>query len=105
MRVAQRTTASWGGVLLIVVLPAYSDVGGGDAVKAQRHGLVMQITNRLGLRVIDGAALFRAAPDPVGLFALRMANHPNASGQALLAQRIVEELREIRQIKSHGASQ
>ena len=99
MRIAQRSTARWGGVLLVVVLPMYSEIVASEAATAQRHRAVMQIANRLGLRVIDGAALFRAAPDPAGLYALRIANHPNAAGHALLVRRILDELRKIPQME------
>ena len=100
IRIAQRAVARWDGVLMIVVLPLYGDIVAGEAPETIRHGLVMQIANELGLSVIDGAALFRPAPDPAGLFALRSANHPNGTGHALLAQRIIDELRGLGDVGS-----
>jgi hypothetical protein len=99
MRIVQRTAARWGGELLVVVLPGYNDIVAGDAPEEQRHRLVMQIVNRLGLRVIDATPFFRVAPDPAGLFALRIANHPNAAGHARLAHQIIEELRKMPQME------
>jgi hypothetical protein len=82
-----------------VVLPMYDDVVTNEPTTVQRHKLVVQSAHRLGLRVIDGAELFSAAPDPAGLYALRISNHPNAAGHALLARRILEELRKIPQME------
>jgi hypothetical protein len=42
--------------------------------------------------VVDGVALFEAQPDPVSLFTLRIDNHPNERGHAVLAEALVEAI-------------
>jgi hypothetical protein len=98
MRIVQVTTARWDGVLLVAVLPAYDEIVAGEAPEKRRRKAVMEILDRLDVRVIDGTSSFHAAPDPAGLFALRIANHPNAAGHALLARQIIVELRRIPQM-------
>jgi hypothetical protein len=98
MRIVQVTTARWDGVLLVAVLPAYDEIVAGEAPEKRRRKAVMEILDRLDVRVIDGTSSFHAAPDPAGLFALRIANHPNAAGHALLARQIIGELRRIPQM-------
>jgi hypothetical protein len=39
--------------------------------------------------VVDGVELFDAQPDPLGLYTLRINNHPSERGHALLAQAIL----------------
>jgi hypothetical protein len=56
---------------------------------------VVSAVNEIGLPLIDGAELFLASSDPLGLFALRIANHPSERGHELLADRILDDLSRI----------
>jgi hypothetical protein len=57
-----------------------------------RRLAVAAVLREAGITAIDSMDLFLAAADPISLFALRMDNHPNIEGHALLARRIIEEL-------------
>ncbi|MGE0115119.1 MAG: hypothetical protein AB7T07_09590 [Steroidobacteraceae bacterium] len=92
LRLANATVDSWGGRLVVAVMPSYAETMG-ERKESMRHHLVMDIVNRLGIEAIDGAALFLAQVDGPSLFAMNKANHPNAAGHALLGRYIVEELR------------
>lgn len=102
LKLAQRTVARWGGRLIVVICPNYGDaVHGDDATRRQ----MLEITHKLGVDVVDGAALFDASDDPADLFALRIRSHPNERGHALLAELIVEKLDAARAVHSQSSAQ
>ncbi len=91
LRLADATTRSWGGKLVVMVLPTYGEVVG-EQKEAIRHHLVVDVIRKLGVDYIDTAELFLTQPDVRGLFAMRMSNHPNERGHALLGRRVAQEL-------------
>jgi hypothetical protein len=59
------------------------------ATNVARYRKVLEALSSSGVRVMDGVALFDLQPDPVGLFTLRIDNHPNERGHALLANAVL----------------
>jgi hypothetical protein len=94
LRLAQQAVAGWGGQMVVVVLPNYGELVGEEPESVRRRSVVSAV-NEIGLPLIDGAELFLTSSDPLGLFALRIANHPSERGHELLADRILDDLSRI----------
>ncbi len=92
LRLAESTVKSWGGQLLVMILPTYGDLMG-EAQETERHRLVRSVVQKLDIDFFDTSALFRAQPDIRSLYAMRMSNHPNARGHALLGRKVIDEIR------------
>jgi hypothetical protein len=88
IHLAARTVTSWGGRLIVVVLPTYA-LSMGQRASVARYDAVMAVLGASTLQVVDGPALFAADEDVRGLFTLRIENHPNERGHALLANEIL----------------
>jgi hypothetical protein len=86
---AARTTAGWGGKLIVVILPNYA-LSMGQGATVSRYDGVMNALDASALQFVDGAALFAAQPDVASLYTLRIENHPSEKGHALLAATILE---------------
>ena len=89
---ARRTTESWGGRFVVVIMPLYEEVVTHNLEGILHHD---QLTARLrarGIEVIDTVPVFTTAPDPVELYIMRRANHPSADGHRLLADYIASQL-------------
>jgi hypothetical protein len=89
LEVAHRATQAWGGVLVVVIAPAYYDVFPG---RPERFGLrdeLKHAVSDLGIEVIDAVELFQGQPDPASLYMLRTNNHPNRRGYALFAEQVL----------------
>lgn len=91
LQLAQRAASTWGGRLVVVVLPNFGDTIGESSSRA-RHRAVVEALAELPVEVVDGAQLFRGQPDPLGLYTLRINNHPSERGQALLAEAVLAAL-------------
>ena len=89
LQMARDTAAGWGGQLVVLLLPTYTDVVKRQSNLTERHELLKKALAQMGVPVVEGVELFRAQRDPAGLFTLRMGNHPTAEGYALLAQHLV----------------
>ena len=87
----ERAVTDWGGTLLVVVAPSYSLLKKEPASMA-RYRAVLKALSASHINVIDGVALFDAQSDPIGLFTLRMDNHPNEQGHLLLANAVIETI-------------
>jgi hypothetical protein len=92
IQLAARTARSWGGRLIVVVLPNYG-LTMGQRIAGARYDAVMNVLNGSALQVVDGAALFAAQPDVRSLYTLRIDNHPSEKGHALLAEAILAAIR------------
>jgi hypothetical protein len=88
IELAARTTAGWGGKLIVVVLPNHA-LSMGQMATVSRYDGVMNALDAAALPFVDGAALFAAQPDVASLYTLRIENHPSEKGHALLADRIL----------------
>ena len=84
----------WNGKLFVMILPSYGETIGLGPSRA-RYRAVAAATRDLGMDTIDGVQIFRAARDPLGLYALRIDNHPNERGHALLAEAILAKLDQV----------
>ena len=89
-RVAE-TAGGWGATVVAVILPSY-ELTVGQPADLARYEAVSDALRDSPLCVVDGVALFAAQPDPVSLFTLRMDNHPNGRGHAVLAEALVEAI-------------
>lgn len=83
-------TASWGGQLIVVLLPVYREVVSEQIPEPLSHRRLAELATSLGIPVVNGAELFLEHDDPPALFVNRMQNHPNERGYALLADRVLE---------------
>jgi hypothetical protein len=94
LRRARDAVASWGGHLIVVVLPGRGYFIG-DRPEMLRHDGVVRAVRALGVPLIDGITVFGTQPEPTQLFALGALGHPNAEGNRLLAQHIVERIEQL----------
>lgn len=92
LNLARSATESWGGQFVVAIMPLYQDVVAGQLPQVLRHEQLAALLNEKGFEVLDTGALFAAQPDPAGLYTMRINNHPNAGGYALLGNYIVAEL-------------
>jgi hypothetical protein len=88
IHLAARTAGTWGGRLIVVVLPNYG-LAVGEPATVARYEAIMQVLNASTMEFVDGAALFAAQPDARSLYTLRIENHPSEQGHALLADAIL----------------
>jgi hypothetical protein len=86
-----KTAAGWGGSVIAVILPSY-ELTVGQPGDVARYKAVAEALRASSVTVVDGIALFEAQPDPVSLFTLRIDNHPNERGHAVLARALVEAI-------------
>jgi hypothetical protein len=81
-------TAKWGGRLVVLVLPSYS-LSARNALALARYDAVTEVLRATDAEIVDGAALFAAEPDFLSLYTLRINNHPNERGHAVLAEAVI----------------
>jgi hypothetical protein len=81
----------WGGHLLVVVLPSHG-ISTGDPYNVVQYKAVLDALGTSDVSIIDGAAVFNAEPDRLGLYALRADNHPSERGHAVLADAVIAVL-------------
>jgi hypothetical protein len=89
---AHAATRSWGGQLIVLILPTYEEVVRGAVRGNVAHRRLARTIRERDIEVIDGVVPFEGRRDPASLFALRIDNHPNAEGYALLARHVASEL-------------
>jgi hypothetical protein len=82
------TAREWGGRVIVVILPSY-ELSAGRPQNVARYNAVSAALRDSAVTVVDGVALFAAEPDYLRLYTLRMDNHPNAQGHALLGDAVV----------------
>ena len=82
------TAGRWGGDIIAVMLPSY-ELSLGRPRDIARYEAVAQVLRASPVTVIDGAALFAAQPDSLSLYMLRIDNHPNDRGHALLGEAVI----------------
>jgi hypothetical protein len=90
---AADTTHAWGGRLITVILPSY-EISMGHSRDVARYEAVRESLAAAGVPVVDGVQLFEAQDDVLGLYTLRINNHPSDRGHALLAAAILRAIRE-----------
>lgn len=93
LQVAKDASGRWGGQFIVLLTPLYAEVVADQMHEDLRHAHLAREIRRLGIPVIDGARMFKAQPDPAGLFTMRTNNHPTAEGYALLADAVLREIR------------
>ena len=89
-RVAE-TAGGWGGTVIAVILPSY-ELTVEQPAGVARYEAVSDALRGSPVCIVDGVALFAAQPDPLSLYTLRMDNHPNGRGHAVLAEALVEAI-------------
>lgn len=93
LAMAKQAADGWGGRLIVVLLPIYGEVVAKQLPPDLGHEHLGRIVTDLGVPVVDGVELFSSVPDPAALFTMRINNHPTAEGYALLAGRVIDEIR------------
>jgi hypothetical protein len=86
-----KTAAGWGGDVIAVILPSY-ELSAGQPTNVARYEAVADVLRASPVKVVDGVALFAAEPDFSSLYILRMDNHPNERGHAIIAEAVVEAI-------------
>lgn len=93
LSLAQQAAGAWGGELVVVLLPIYAEVVANEIEPDRRHDNLARVVGEFGITVVDGVKVFRRTADPAGLFTMRINNHPNAEGYALLAGEVLDAIR------------
>jgi hypothetical protein len=89
---AQKTTRSWGGRFVVVIMPLYAEVIAHEMAEPLRHDRLASMMRDMGIEVIDTVPTFLAAPDPLSLYVMRRNNHPTPAGHQVLAQYVLDQL-------------
>jgi hypothetical protein len=82
------TAGRWGGDVIAVISPNY-DLSVGQPATLARYEVVAEVLRASQVTVVDGVALFGAQPDFLSLYTLRIDNHPNDRGHALLGEAVI----------------
>lgn len=86
---AESAISSWGGRLIVVVLPAYA-ISMAEASSVARYRSVLKVLqDEAGIRVVDAVEVFAEEPDMLSLYALRTDGHPSARGHAVIARAVI----------------
>ena len=85
------TAGRWGGSVIALILPSYA-LSVGRPGDVARYNAVADVLRASSVTVVDGVALFAAEPDSLSLYTLRMDNHPNERGHAVLAEALIEAI-------------
>jgi len=96
LSLAQQKTQSWGGQFIMVYLPMYSETNKKDPGLEHIYQNVIAITNRLEIPVINLKDAFSSEEDPLKYFPFRLPGHYTPEGNALLAGKIADNLRQYR---------
>jgi hypothetical protein len=83
-----KTADRWGGRVIVVVLPSYG-ISAGRPQDVERYRAVLNAVRAFVVPVVDGAALFAAEPNFRALYLLRMENHPNERGHAIIGDAVI----------------
>lgn len=89
---ARDTVASWGGELVVVLIPTFEEVVAKQIPADRTNERLVALLSPLGVHLINGVPLFRAQKDPAALYNLRSNNHLNQAGHLLLGNFIVADL-------------
>tara|TARA_Y100000588_G_scaffold380874_1_gene465471 strand:+ start:1482 stop:1952 length:471 start_codon:yes stop_codon:yes gene_type:complete len=89
---AQNIANLWGGKLYIVYLPSHPDY----AVEPPKYrDELFSTIKELKIQIIDFGDKLEENGDPLAYFPWRLGGHYNATGYALLAQQIIDEVQEL----------
>jgi hypothetical protein len=86
------TAGRWGGQVIVVILPSY-ELSSRQPQYIARYEAVSAVLRPSPVTVVDGVALFAAQPDFLSLYTLRMENHPNEHGHAMLGEAVIEAIK------------
>ncbi len=86
-RVAE-TVSRWGGKVIVVISPSY-DLSEGRPIDVLRYEAVSDLLRSAAVTVVDVPALFAAERDFHDLYTLRMHNHPNERGHAVIGEAVI----------------
>lgn len=92
LQLVQSSTRSWGGRLVVVIMPLYAEVVAHQLPPELQHDHLASVVAGLGIPVIDAAAEFARQDDPPHLYTMRVNNHPNPEGYRVLAQFVASQL-------------
>jgi hypothetical protein len=85
------TAARWGGEVIAVIVPSY-ELSVGQPQSIARYEAVAEVLRASKVAVVDGVSLFAAQPDFLSLYTLRIDNHPNERGHAMLGDAVIEAI-------------
>jgi hypothetical protein len=85
MREAQAEVHAWGGKFIVVLLPTYPEVVARQLPAQFTHQSLDAYFAKLHIPAVDCVGPFAANRDPASLYTMRVNNHPDAAGHAVLA--------------------
>jgi hypothetical protein len=89
---ARRTTESWGGRFVVIIMPLYDEVVTHNIEGSVRHDQLAARLRARGMEVIDTVPVFLKARDPSSLYVMRRPNHPGPEGHRMLADFVGSQL-------------
>lgn len=89
VRLAHDTTRKWNGQFIVAIMPLYEDVVVRQMPLNMRHENLARVLRQQGIEVADAASVFASEADPAALYTMRINNHPNATGHALIGHYLV----------------
>ncbi len=92
MREAQAEVHAWGGKFIVVLLPTYPEVVAHQLPPPLAHDRLDALFTGLHIQVADCIEPFMEQADPASLYTMRINNHPDAAGHALLATCVLNAL-------------
>jgi len=100
LELALEEVQGWGGKLYFVYLPDWSRCGDPNFARSATSGeqdprqQILAMLDELGIALIDATPCFASHPDPLALFPFRRFGHYNPAGHALVAETIIDGLRQ-----------
>jgi hypothetical protein len=92
VRLAHATTQSWGGEFVVLIMPLYEEVVAHQLPPPLHHERLAAMLREANVTTIDAAAFFASQPDVAHLYTMRINNHPNPEGFAVLSNFVMSEL-------------
>jgi hypothetical protein len=91
-----QTVQQWKGKLIVVIEPLYAEVALGEVKGPVRHDRLAAAVAAMDVAVVDGVDLFSTVADPRDYYGLRIGNHLNERGHALMADFVAERINDQR---------
>ena len=92
---AKGLVGQWGGDLVFIYLPSWTEVIGRDKSKFGFRNAALEAARLAGIPVVDLLEDFKFHPDPKSLWPSRWPGHYGPIGNAFVAEKVLGSLREL----------
>jgi len=92
---AKGLVGQWGGDLVFIYLPSWTEVIGRDKSKFGFRNAALEAARLSGIPVVDLLEDFKFHPDPKSLWPSRQPGHYGPIGNAFVAEKVLGSLREL----------